>query len=220
MKRAALFPRSGNAVAALATALSVACGSSQSGSQGSGGAAPVVVGGNAGAPFGGAAGVMAQAGAAAVFTPLGGTSSAGAPAGAAGACHKAGEPCGSSLECCDGSTCNNTAQAPSLNGCHPRCTQNADCQTGCCLLYTGDTRGICTDAMWCGCGMSGARCGSDQPKCCADQLCLAANAQQSSYECKKRCTTNADCPTNCCVAIPNLGANACLDPMYCPAPAP
>jgi hypothetical protein len=66
--------------------------------------------------------------------------------------------------------------------------------------------------------MSGAPCGASQPKCCDDQICLASNAQQSAYDCKKRCTTNADCPTNCCVDIPSLNIRACLAPSYCPAP--
>jgi hypothetical protein len=133
-------------------------------------------------------------------------------------CRRSGEPCNTSLDCCDDSTCNSTAGAPELNGCHPRCTQNTDCTTGCCVLFSNDSRGICADAKWCSCGAAGARCGSSLPKCCADQTCLAGDAQQSFYECKKHCTANADCPTNCCVPIPSLNLSACLAPSYCVAP--
>jgi hypothetical protein len=180
-----------------------------------GGAEGAVVA-SGGAAFGGSTGTTGGA------SPSGGLSSVGGGAAAAGAssggsCHQNGEACTDSRDCCANAVCNNTAGALALNGCHPICMQNADCSTGCCVPLAGSTRGICAEAMWCGCGMSGTACGSQLPACCGDQICLANDTNRSSYACQKRCTTSADCPTKCCVAIPTLGASACLDPMYCPA---
>ncbi len=150
---------------------------------------------------------------------LGGAPGSSGTNGAAGAgeCHRNGEACTTPADCCADSTCNNTAGAIALNGCHPRCSKSSDCSTGCCVPFTNmGTEGICAEAIWCGCGMTDAKCGSTLPKCCDDQVCLAGDMAQSFYACKKRCTTNADCPTACCVAIPGINTSACLDKAYCP----
>ncbi len=192
----------------LLTMMAAACGESSTGGGGSGGA-----------PARGAGGVVATGGAGALggnaATSGGGVAAGGGSSG--GACHQNGEPCADSRDCCASATCNNTAGSLELNGCHPLCTQNADCSTGCCVLFTGSARGICGDAKWCSCGMTGVPCGSQLPACCSDQICLAGDPSRAAYACQKRCTTAADCPTKCCVPIPSLGASACLDPMYCPA---
>jgi hypothetical protein len=133
-------------------------------------------------------------------------------------CKGTGEACTNSLDCCEGSTCNNTAQAPALNGCHPRCTQNTDCQTGCCVLFSGDTQGICAEKEWCGCGIAGSQCGGSHPACCNDHVCLGLAAPATGFACSKKCQTKTDCTTNCCVPVPSLGISACLEPSYCPAP--
>lgn len=185
------------------------CGTTNSPSGGTGGV------GFSGAP-GGVAGVAVASGGSGVTSAGAGGAAGMAPTSS---CRSHGEMCNTSLDCCDGSTCNNTAQAPELNGCHPHCTQNSECDTGCCVLYVGSTnQGFCAGAKWCACGMSGMQCGPTQPKCCDDHLCLASNPERSAYDCKKRCTTNADCATKCCVAIPDLNTMACLDPSYCSAP--
>jgi len=209
-----MLARRSSSLFVLVSVLAAGCGSDHSTATGGSGGSSPTAGAAGSAAVGGALGGNSGGG-----FPAGGASAApGAGGGSAGgACHQSGEACVDSRDCCDGSTCNNTAQAVALNGCHPRCTQNSDCPTGCCVLYTGDTRGICAEALWCTCGAAGAQCGSNQPKCCDGEVCLASNAQQSAYACRKQCTTNADCPTNCCVAIPNLNSSACLDPMYCPA---
>ena len=209
-----MLARRSSSLFVLVSVLAAGCGSDHSTATGGSGGSSPMAGAAGSAAVGGALGGNSGGG-----FPAGGASAApGAGGGSAGgACHQSGEACVDSRDCCDGSTCNNTAQAVALNGCHPRCTQNSDCPTGCCVLYTGDTRGICAEALWCTCGAAGAQCGSNQPKCCDGEVCLASNAQQSAYACRKQCTTNADCPTNCCVAIPNLNSSACLDPMYCPA---
>jgi hypothetical protein len=137
--------------------------------------------------------------------------SAGAPA-----CRQTGEYCGPGSECCNGAVCNQNAASPEIRGCHPKCNVAADCATGCCFPFQGQTNGYCLDAKWCTCGADGARCGSTLPKCCDTQFCVGGDAQASFYECRKRCTANTDCTTNCCVAIAGTGVSACLDAMYCP----
>jgi hypothetical protein len=211
------LPRVRVAVLGLFVTLPSACGESKASGGGTGGAfagaAGVVTASGGTGAFGGSSGAMSGA-------PSGGLANGGAAATAGasnGSCHQNGEQCADSRDCCANAVCNNTAGALALNGCHPICMQNADCSTGCCVPLTGSTRGICAEAMWCGCGMSGAACGSQLPACCGDQICLANDTTRASYACQKRCTTNADCPTKCCVAIPTLGMSACLDPMYCPA---
>jgi hypothetical protein len=193
----------------------VACGSS-SGEPGSTGGSGSTANGGAtfgagGAPAGGsstnAGGALPVGTGASISVGTGGTTAV---------CKKTGDSCADSAECCTGNICNNTAGSAELNGCHPPCTQNADCSTGCCVLFSGATRGICGDAKWCACGTAGSKCGSQLPACCSDQTCLSGDAAQSFYECKKRCTQNADCPTSCCVPIPGLNLSACLDKSYCP----
>jgi hypothetical protein len=205
------FTRIGSAV--VLAALVGGCGSDKSDAPaGTGGA--LSTGGVTGSGGLGSGGVPSDTGGA--FPVSGGatTGSGGAPA----VCHASGEACSNPVDCCDGLTCNNTSGIPALNGCHPRCEKAADCQTGCCVLYVGQTKGICGDAIYCSCGKDGSQCGSQFPACCSDQICLAKDAQQTAYQCDKRCNTNTDCSTNCCVAIPDLNIKACLDPSYCPAP--
>jgi hypothetical protein len=140
---------------------------------------------------------------------------AGGSAGAA-ACRQTGESCGPGSECCNQAVCNQNAASPELRGCHPACNVAADCASGCCFPFEGKTNGYCLDPKWCTCGADGARCGTTLPKCCDTQLCVGGDAQASFYECRKRCTANTDCTTNCCVAIGTTGVSACLDAMYCP----
>lgn len=196
----------------LIAVLASSCGSD--GKAPPGGAAGAIGTGGAAFASGGAIGMAGASGSGAG----GGASGAPAGTGGAGLCRRSGEPCSTPLDCCDDATCNSTSAVPELNGCHPRCMQNTDCATGCCIPFSGQTRGFCGDAKWCSCGAAGARCGSTMPMCCADQTCLAGDAQQSFYECKKRCMANADCPTNCCVPVPSLNLSACLGASYCSAP--
>ncbi|HVU02806.1 MAG TPA: hypothetical protein VHE30_13695 [Polyangiaceae bacterium] len=139
--------------------------------------------------------------------------------GEAPACKNTGEKCESSTECCEGNTCNNTAGSAELNGCRLRCTQSSDCQSGCCVPFQNDpSKGICADAKWCACGTDGSACSSQLPPCCTGHVCLATDQAQTAYACRKECTANTDCTTNCCVAIPGLGGkSACLGSEYCPA---
>lgn len=198
--------------------LSSACGESSSQRGGTGGAYPGAAGtGGVTGALGGSAGTVGGAPPSGGAFSVGGAGAAAAGATSGGACHQNGEACTDSRDCCTTAVCNNTAGALALNGCHQTCMQNSDCSTGCCVPLMGSTRGICAEAMWCGCGMSDAACGSQLPACCGDQICLANDTNRSSYACQKRCTTNVDCPTMCCVAIPSLGMSACLDPKYCPA---
>jgi hypothetical protein len=182
------------------------------GACGSSGAGDPTGGGSGGAPTGGggasAGGADPGAGGALPFASGG---SAGTPA----PCRQTAESCNLSSDCCDG-VCNAMAAAAELSGCHPRCTVNADCTTGCCLPYGGQTAGYCADAKWCSCGAEAARCGSMLPACCATQFCVGGDAQGTFFECRPRCTQNADCATSCCVAIGMTGNSACLDPVYCP----
>jgi hypothetical protein len=191
----------------LALALTLSCGSERTDSPATGGVAPTTGGAFGSGGLSGAGGATGGTGAI-----LGGGGAPPAP------CRGTGESCVNSLDCCEGSTCNNTAQAPALNGCHPRCSKDAECATGCCVLFTGDTNGICAEKQWCGCGMTGSACGSTLPACCGDHVCLAKDAQRTSFACSKKCQTNADCSTSCCVPIPSLNQSACLDPSFCPAP--
>ena len=174
------------------------------------------------APFGSdTGGVSANAGGAAgtagslVGSGGFGTFAAGGSAGAA-ACKKESETCALSSDCCGNAVCNTNTPAAELLGCHAACKTAADCPSGCCMPY-GMQSGFCADAKWCACGTDGSQCGSMQPACCTTHVCLQ-NQAATGFECKKLCQANTDCPTSCCVAIPNTTEKACLDPVYCPAP--
>lgn len=185
-----------------------ACGSSGKGTDtfgGTGGSGNGGGGAVGGAPVGGGGGSL--------IPSTGGTGTSAE----AGQCKGTGEMCSSSLDCCDG-YCNQTGPAHDWLGCHKRCTQSSECSEGCCLLFSGQTNGFCTKAIWCSCGTSGNACGGTElPACCADQLCVANDNTQTSFACRPRCTQNSDCTTtNCCVPIPQTGVSACLDSKYCP----
>jgi len=177
--------------------------------------------GNGGASGGGSGGTSAGGGTGGVaaldsgiagtpFMSLGGGGSEG------GACKKVGESCTLTGDCCAGMLCNRYGPALEWIGCQIACTDNSQCPSACCYHFQGMNGGFCTDAKWCACGGTAAACSSTLPPCCSTHVCLAADAQSTSYACRQKCTQNSDCDTACCVPITQLGVSACLDKTYCP----
>lgn len=119
--------------------------------------------------------------------------------------------------CCRG-TCVQS-ENPNYAGCRPRCTKNEDCfDTGCCEPFSNSADGFCVDAKFCGCGNAGAACGGDDnPGCCDGTTCLTYD-DAASFSCFKNCTTDADCPDSCCVALSDGSAKACAPAGGCGGP--
>jgi hypothetical protein len=109
--------------------------------------------------------------------------------------------------------CSNNFPNAAMNGCKIACRQNSDCPSGCCYMFIGgNSGGICSDPQWCACGATGAACSATMPACCNTHQCQGG-------VCNQKCTTAADCATQCCVPVPLIpGVSTCLDPMYCPRP--
>lgn len=63
--------------------------------------------------------------------------------GGGAACLDAPEPCGDHVECCEGSLCVMTGDEIA---CRPDCTEDAECETGCCAhLLGGGTACLAVD---------------------------------------------------------------------------
>lgn len=180
----------------------VSCGSGSAGGGGAGGSP------SGGAPAAGGTSSLDSGIAGTPFMSLGGSEG--------GACKKTGESCTLTGDCCAGNLCNRYGPAPEWIGCQIACTDDTQCASGCCYHFQGNNGGFCTDAKWCACGGTKAACSSTLPPCCSTHVCLAADAQSTSYECRQKCTQNSDCDTACCVPITQLGVSACLDKTYCP----
>ncbi|HEX4341620.1 MAG TPA: hypothetical protein VH062_37175 [Polyangiaceae bacterium] len=56
--------------------------------------------------------------------------------------------CGGTRHCCDGLVCTSTSTQGTF-ACRPRCTTNADCDTGCCAQITGTADSACLSPMFC-----------------------------------------------------------------------
>ena len=140
-----------------------------------------------------------------------------------GSCQSPGSTCSLNSECCQSGTgVNEGAFCIEQTGlCHATCAINDDCVSNCCVPVTGEARGACMSASFCG-GLAGVGdpCASDsecasgscagwcQELCsAADALCESApgslrNAQgfynwcfdtSSGAACFPGCSTNSDC---------------------------
>jgi hypothetical protein len=187
-----------------------AAGTSGDGDAGesSGGSAPA--GGTRGRASGGTSGRASGGSSAAAF---GGASPAGGSAGApAAGCQAPGGGCAKNVDCCQsgpgipttyGATC---IESDGL--CHVNCTDGAQCVSGCCTSLIGQsTYGVCAVATECACLPEGSSCNA-QSLCCGGSVgfCYAADAK-----CHRACTTNADCPTDCC----DLSVSICAPTTSC-----
>lgn len=162
------------------------------GTSGSGGSTP------GGAPSGGA-------------TSAGGLTGAG---GTTGACTQIGTPCNTTApECCPGLLCVGSTSAD-YAGCRQPCAGATDCASGCCIPFSNiPDKGFCGDALLCQCAGLDETCGGAR-SCCSGFTCTTFDAT-NALACKPVCTQNADCTTNCCVAIPGTTDSACLPPSFC-----
>ncbi len=60
-----------------------------------------------------------------------------------------GECDGMFKPCCEGLVCSSAPDDLPLNGCKYACDQDSDCDTGCCVLFSGRDNGICAPADRC-----------------------------------------------------------------------
>jgi hypothetical protein len=113
-----------------------------------------------------------------------------------GSCFATGGNCSLNSECCSG-VCLWTGGG---GQCVDKCTSSAECASGCC------TEGSCApDPIWCqstfACWPLGHGCANDPSACCSGALCadIALSPNDQILVCSQRCSTNADCTSNCCV---------------------
>jgi len=146
----------------------------------------------------------------------------GGTAGTGGGCQSPGSTCTLDNQCCQSGTgVSEGAFCIEQTGlCHATCALNDDCVSNCCVAVTGQTRGACVSASFCGLAgvgdpcASGSECASGscdgwcQESCsAADNICASApgsvrNAQgfynwcfdtSGGAGCFPGCTTNSDC---------------------------
>jgi hypothetical protein len=130
-------------------------------------------------------------------------------------CHKEEQACQDNYTCCDGMAC--AVFDAQTSACKRICAQNADCQTGCCVLLEKAGVSICLDAIYCRsavCRPAEQACGEDAA-CCDGLLCVGFATNPVTTACKPTCTKNQDCPTGCCALLGSGTLRACLDRSYC-----
>jgi hypothetical protein len=125
-------------------------------------------------------------------------------------CKRRGEACtpGSSTtpnDCCRGSCVE--SENPEYAGCRPSCTTDAQCDTGCCVLFANSTNGFCAAAQFCGCGAETQACGPNSPDCCAGTTCAGQTAE--TLTCRRLCTSDGDCPGTKCIPFSDNSASIC-----------
>jgi hypothetical protein len=64
------------------------------------------------------------------------------------ACAKGNEQCGGVRRCCDGLACT-SFDATGAFACKPKCKQNEDCDTGCCVPIAQTAESACLPKEWC-----------------------------------------------------------------------
>ncbi|HWP06878.1 MAG TPA: hypothetical protein VNN72_14090 [Polyangiaceae bacterium] len=126
-------------------------------------------------------------------------------------CKKRGEACNGGdfdtpTDCCRGSCVQ--SDNPDFGGCRPTCSTSADCDTGCCQLFSDSTNGFCTDAKYCTCPGDGGACGPGLAYCCEGMSCVGKSATE--FECRPDCTTDADCTNGKCSPLSDDSGSICL----------
>lgn len=112
-------------------------------------------------------------------------------------CTKRGQACSKDEQCCNGVCV--TSSNPDWNGCRLGCATNADCDTGCCQLFSNSSTGFCTDPGYCGCGSG----------CAAGSTC--STFDNKTFSCRKDCTMDTDCASVCCSGtVPNTNHGVCI----------
>lgn len=125
-------------------------------------------------------------------------------------CKKRGEACTpgtstSATDCCRGACVE--SENPAFAGCRPTCTKNEHCDTGCCVPFASGKSGFCASAEYCSCLAEGTSCGQNLPNCCDGTLC--AGTSVDTLTCRRRCTTDADCPGTKCLPFADGSARVC-----------
>jgi hypothetical protein len=163
----------------------------------------------------GASGATSRAGATGAGGSLPGSGGTGVSSGGqSGACTAERAACDpAKTVCCTGLICV-TSTSADYAGCRQPCTKAGDCASGCCIPFGNfPDQGFCGDAALCQCSMKNETCGGTR-QCCSGFTCTTFDST-GKLGCEPLCTKNADCTTNCCVAIPTTPDSACLAPAYC-----
>jgi len=140
-------------------------------------------------------------------------SSAGSGAGGeATQCIAEGDDCepGSS-DCCEGACIESSTGE--FSGCRPLCQSSDDCDSGCCQQFSDGGGGFCVDAAYCTCVEQDGECGPGVPSmCCEGSTCAIT---EGPYTCHQICTDPGDCPSECCLPLPNTELSVCAPDTYC-----
>jgi hypothetical protein len=151
-------------------------------------------------------------------------------------CGALGRSCDEDKDCgedvaCVGGTClpSKESTGSCTDGCPktaPLCVSNA-CMTadqlGCVCL---DAHGaaVTSECDWLGelpegqCLPDNALCDTHPSSCCRGTLCLQGKDDSGTQllgVCKRRCATNADCETGCCIESESVGDKFCTDTKVC-----
>lgn len=126
-------------------------------------------------------------------------------------CEAEGRSCGADAPCCAGLVCVDGARPESRNGCRARCERHEDCDSGCCVPFSGDESGFCDDALYCTCLEPGDACAGTGRSCCEGARC--ARFGEDAFSCLPTCESSEDCDGNCCSPIEG-GPDVCA-PFPC-----
>ena len=113
------------------------------------------------------------------------------------------------------STCHK-AGGPGLNKPTNHVPTNAQCDTGCCQMYSDGNGGFCADASFCSCGTAGAVCGTNSPDCCTGTICAGNDSTGTTgFSCHPSCKVAADCATQCCAMLTGEDGGVCVAASEC-----
>jgi hypothetical protein len=174
--------------------LSSACGGGMAGSPGVG------VGGSTGFGVGGSG------------AGVGGAGGAAAPV-----CGIPGAACPSGTGCCAGETC---LAMSSGNICASNCTNDGQCESGCCTALQGGAGAVCAPASYC---PAPACADSDQScvdvACCSGLTCVNDGTAMVTV-CAAPCSDDSQCASGCCLPLASGNGAVCSPPSYCAPPVP
>jgi hypothetical protein len=110
-------------------------------------------------------------------------------------CGEKGEACDANRACCEDLVCVQSAIAE-FSGCREPCTEDSDCESNCCILFTGSTDGFCVAAEYCACVAEGGVCDGSVP-CCKGLTCIRFS-ESGDYTCQPECTSDDQCASGQC----------------------
>ncbi len=135
------------------------------------------------------------------------------PAFALEMCVSEGASCETDSDCCGTRVC--LDQGRGRLRCSQTCSDDSECESGCCADYLEIGTAICAAAEECEspCKRSGEICQEDS-ECCLSE-CVTGTENPDFVGCRAGCNRDEDCATGCCQVYSNATWGFCVVAKYC-----